>query len=166
MKTIALQLRYLVLIAAFFTLYPFDNVHAFGDQDRSFIYEERKDTLVQLVRKNYRGRRKGFIFGLSVGVGRTSFTEPFAEYYWRNAQEADWLTTRQTRAALVTEIKIGHGFNDQFLLYYTSRISWLPLSISQRTPRLPTVQPERDSCTFHSGGEGSTSSVTSGFQHS
>lgn len=127
MKTIALQLRYLVLIAAFFTLYPFDNVHAFTDQDRSFIYEERKDTLVQLVKKNYRGRRKGFIFGLSVGIGQTSFTEPFAEYYWRNAQETDWLTTRQTRAALVTEIKIGHGFNDQFLLYYTSRISWLPL---------------------------------------
>ncbi len=127
LKTITLPLRYLVLIVAFFTLYPFDNVHAFRDQARSFIYEERQDTLVQMLKKNYRGRRKGFIFGLSVGVGRTSFTEPFAQYYWRNAQETDGSTTRQTRAALVTELKIGHGFNDQFLLYYTSRISWLPL---------------------------------------
>lgn len=127
LKTITLPLGSLVLIAAFFTLYPFDNVHAFRDQARSFIYEERQDTLVQLLKKNYRGRRKGFIFGLSVGVGRTSFTEPFAQYYWRNAQEADGSTTRQTRAALVTELKIGHGLNDQFLLYYTSRISWLPL---------------------------------------
>ena len=127
MKTLTSQFGYLVLIAAFFTLYPFDNAHAFRDQDHSFIYEEREDTLVQMVRKNYRGRRKGFIFGLSVGVGQTSFTEPLAEYYWRNAQEADWLTTRQARAALVTELKIGHGLTDQFLLYYTSRISWLPL---------------------------------------
>lgn len=127
MKTITLPLGYLVLIATFLILYPFDNVHAFRDQERSFIYEERKDTLVQMVRKNYRGRRKGFIFGLSVGVGQTRFTEPLAEYYWRNTQEADWLTTRQARASLVTELKIGHGLTDQFLLYYTSRISWLPL---------------------------------------
>ena len=127
LKIITLPLGYFVLIATFLILSPSDNVHAFRDQGHRFIYEERKDTLVQLVRKNYRGRRKGFIFGLSVGVGRTSFTEPLAEYYWRSAQKAEWSTERQTRAALVTEMKIGHGLNDQFLLYYTSRISWLPL---------------------------------------
>lgn len=126
-KTITLPSRYLALIATFFILYPFDNVHAFRDQERGFIYEERKDTLVRLVRKNYRGRRKGFIFGLGVGVGRTSFTEPLAQYYWRGMQEADWSTERLTKSALVTELKIGHGLTDQFLLYYTSRISWLPL---------------------------------------
>ena len=127
LKTATLPLGYLVLIATFLILYPFDNVHAFREQERSFIYEERKDTLVRLVRKNYRGRRKGFIFGLGVGVGRTSFTEPLAEYYWRGMQKADWSTERLTRSALVTELKIGHGLSDQFLLYYTSRISWLPL---------------------------------------
>ena len=127
MKTITLPLRYLVLIVTFFLLCPFDNVHAFRDQERSFIYEERKDTLVRLTRKNFRGRRKGFIFGLSAGVGRTDFTKPLAEYYWRHAYESEWSTERQSRSALVTELKIGHGFNDQFLLYYTSRITWLPL---------------------------------------
>ncbi|MDE0682791.1 MAG: hypothetical protein OXI63_07750 [Candidatus Poribacteria bacterium] len=127
MKTTTLPLGYLVLIATFFLLWPFDNVHAFRDQERDFIYEERKDTLVRLVRKNYRGRRKGFIFGLGVGVGSTSFTKPLAEYYWRHAYESEWSTERQTRSALVTELKIGHGLSDQFLLYYTSRISWLPL---------------------------------------
>ena len=127
MKTITLPLGYLVLIATFLILYPFDNVHAFKDQECGFIYEERKDTLVRLVRKNYRGRRKGFIFGLGVGVGSTSFTKPLAEYYWRHVYESEWSTERQTRSALVTELKIGHGFSDQFLLYYTSRISWLPL---------------------------------------
>ena len=126
-KTITLPAGYLVLIATFLILYPFDTVCAFRDQERDFIYEERKDTLVRLVRKNYRGRRKGFIFGLGVGVGRTSFTEPLAQYYWRSTQETDGSTARQTRSALVTELKIGHGFTDQFLLYYTSRISWLPL---------------------------------------
>ena len=127
MKTIRLPLGYLVLITTFLILYPFDNVHALRDPERSFIYEQRKDSLVRLVRKNYRGRRKGFIFGLSAGIGRTSFTAPLAEYYWRNTQEADGSTERQARSSLVTELKIGHGLNDQFLLYYTSRISWLPL---------------------------------------
>ena len=127
MKTITLPLGYLVLITTFLILCPFDKVHAFRDQERGFIYEERKDSLVQLVKKDYRGRRKGFIFGLGVGVGSTSFTRPFAEYYWRHTSESEWATERQSRSALVTELKIGHGFNDQFLLYYTSRISWLPL---------------------------------------
>ena len=127
MKTITLPLGYLVLITTFFIVYPFDNVYAFGDQERGFIYEQRKDSLVRLTRKSLRGQRKGFIFGLGVGVGQTSFTKPFAEYYWRHAYESEWSTERQTRSALVTELKIGHGFSDQFLLYYTSRISWLPL---------------------------------------
>lgn len=83
--------------------------------------------LRRLARKNYRGRRKGFIFGLGVGVGGTSFTQPLAQYYWRETQEADGSTERLTRSTLITELKIGHGFTDQFLLYYTSRISWLPL---------------------------------------
>ena len=126
-KTITLPLGYLVLIATLLILYPFDNICAFREPERGFIYEERKDTLVQLTKKNFRGRRKGFIFGLGVGVGNASFTKPFAEYYWRHAYESEWSTERQTRAALVTELKIGHGLNDQFLLYYTSRISWLPL---------------------------------------
>ena len=80
-----------------------------------------------LARKNYRGRRKGFIFGLGVGIGGTSFTQPLAQYYWRGTQATDWSTERLTRSTLITELKIGHGLTDQFLLYYTSRISWLPL---------------------------------------
>ena len=127
LKTSTLPLGYLVLIATFFILYPSDNTYAFRDPERSFIYEQRKDFLVRALRKNYRGRRKGFIFGLCVGVGRTSFTKPLAEYYSRNIQAVDWSTASQTKAALVTELKIGHGLDDQLLLYYTSRISWLPL---------------------------------------
>ena len=113
-----------MLIAAFFILSPSGNVYALGNQNQGFI-NERIDAFSQS--KNFRGRRKGFITGFSVGVGRTSFTEPLAQYYWRGTQETDWSTERLTRSALVTELKIGHGLSDQFLLYYTSRISWLPL---------------------------------------
>ena len=104
-------------------LYPFENADAFWERGHSLIEEESGI----LVREKLGGRRKGFVFGFGVGAGRTSFTEPLAEYYWRNTQEAEWSSARQTRSALVTELKIGHGFSDQFLLYYTSRISWLPL---------------------------------------
>ena len=124
LKTITSQLGYLVLIATLFILYPFDNADAFRNQGHSLMDEARGP----LVREKLGGRRKGFVFGVGVGVGRTSFTEPLAEYYWRSAQGAEGSpSTRRARSALITELKIGHGFSDQFLLYYTSRIAWLPL---------------------------------------
>ena len=124
MKTITSKLGYLVLVATFFILLPFDNADAFGNQPHSLMDEDGNP----LVREKLGGRRKGFIFGLGIGAGRTSFTEPLAEYYWRSAQGAEGSpSTRRTRSALVTELKIGHGLSDKFLLYYTSRISWLPL---------------------------------------
>ncbi len=77
--------------------------------------------------KSLRGRRKGFICGIGAGVGYTNFTAPLAAY-WGDAYEGSWPDPRQTKSAFGTELKIGHGFSDSFLLYYTSRISWLPLS--------------------------------------
>lgn len=124
MKIIILQLGYLALIATLFMLHPLDSADAFWNQGYRLMDEESGP----LVREKLGGRRKGFVFGFGVGVGRTSFAEPLAEYYWRSAQGAEGSpSTRRTRSALVTELKIGHGFSDQFLLYYTSRISWLPL---------------------------------------
>lgn len=123
MKTVTLGLGYLVLITTLFMLHPSGNADAFWNRWEILTDEESKP----MLREKLRGRRKGFIIGLGVGAGSTSFTEPLAEYYWRNTQEAEWSSARQSRAALVTELKIGHGFSDQFLLYYTSRISWLPL---------------------------------------
>lgn len=123
MKTVISQLGYLTLIVTLFMLHPSGNADAFWNREHSLM-DERSGPL---VREKLGGRRKGFVFGFGVGVGRTSFTEPLAAYYWRNTQEAEWSSVRQARASLVTELKIGHGFSDQFLLYYTSRISWLPL---------------------------------------
>ena len=124
MKIIISQFGYLVLIATFFMLHPLDSADAFWNRGHRLMDEESGP----LVREKLRGRRKGFVFGFGVGVGRTSFTEPLAEYYWRSTQGAEGApSTRRARAALVTELKIGHGFSDQFLLYYMSRIAWLPL---------------------------------------
>lgn len=124
MKTVISQLGYLTLIVTLFMLHPSGNADAFWDREHSLM-DERSGPL---VREKLGGRRKGFVFGFGVGVGRTSFTEPLAEYYWRSAQRAEGSpSTRRSRSALVTELKIGHGLTDQFLLYYTSRIAWLPL---------------------------------------
>ncbi len=97
---------------------------ALGFEDKNLIYEQQP-----LIRRptNKLGQRKGFIFGLGAGVGNVNFAEPLAEY-WGNTYEEDWPDPRGTTSTFATEIKVGHGFSNQFLLYYTSRITWMPLS--------------------------------------
>ena len=90
------------------------------------IYEKRNRDIPKII-SGLRGWREGFIFGIGAGVGYTNFTAPLAAY-WADAYEGSWPDPRQTRSAFATELKIGHGLSDQFLLYYASRISWLPLS--------------------------------------
>ncbi len=124
MKTILSQLSLIGLLATFFVMSSSEIAYAFDSEDRSFIYE-RRNVLRRI--KNLRGRRQGFIFGIGTGVGTTNFEAPLAEY-WGNAYEGSWPDPRATASAFATELKVGHGFTDQFLLYYTSRISWLPLS--------------------------------------
>lgn len=123
MKTIVSQLSLIGLLATFFVLPLSENTHALGSEDRNIIYERRN---IFRRTKNLRGRRQGFIFGIGTGVGTTNFEAPLAEY-WGNAYEGSWPDPRATTSAFATELKVGHGFTDQFLLYYTSRIAWLPL---------------------------------------
>ncbi len=124
MKTIVSQLSLIGLLTAFFIVPSFESVYAFGGEDRNLIYERRN---IFRRTKNLRGRRQGFIFGIGTGVGITNFEAPLAEY-WRNAYEGSWPDPRSITSAFATELKVGHGFTDQFLLYYTSRIAWFPLS--------------------------------------
>lgn len=124
MKTVVSQLSFIGLLITFFVLFSTESTQAFGKKNSSFIYESR-DVLRRS--KNLRGRRQGFIFGLGVGVGNTSFAAPLARY-WGDAYEGKWPEPRETVSSFATELKLGHGFSDRFLLYYTSRISWLPLS--------------------------------------
>ncbi len=124
MTNLLKQYYYLGFIITLLLLLPSDTVTAFGFEDKNLIYEQQSS-----IRRpaNQLGQREGFIFGLGAGVGNVNFTEPLAEY-WGGTYDGDWPDPRATTSAFVTEIKVGHGFSNQFLLYYTSRISWLPLS--------------------------------------
>lgn len=101
----------------------YENAHTAGYEMDGFIRERR--TVIGR-RKNFLGKRQGFIFGIGFGVGATNFAEPLAEY-WGSAYKGNRLDSRATTSAFSTSIKIGHGLSDRFLLYYTSQISWHPL---------------------------------------
>lgn len=73
-----------------------------------------------------RGRREGFICGIGVGTGMASYTQSLVEY-WGDAYEGPRLETRGTESAFVTDIRMGHGLTDRVLIYYTNRVTWLPL---------------------------------------
>ena len=124
MTKIGQQYYYFGFIITFLLLFPSDTVMALGFEDKNLIYEQQSN-----IRRptNVLGQRKGFIFGLGAGVGNVNFAEPLAEY-WGSTYEEDWPDPRGTTSAFATEIKVGHGFSNQFLLYYTSRITWMPLS--------------------------------------
>ena len=144
MKLNVSQLYYFGLIVAFFFIVQ--HRHAANAIDKSVIDKDQNqisptepptgDTSIIIIdkeqdpssrTKSLLGRRKGFICGIGAGLGFTNFTAPLAAY-WGDAYEGSWPNPRQTKSAFATELKIGHGLSDQFLLYYTSRISWLPLS--------------------------------------
>ena len=118
------QQYYFGFIITLLLLLLSDTVMALGFKDKNLIYEQQS-----LVRRptDRLGQRKGFIFGLGAGVGNVNFSEPLAEY-WGSTYEGDWPDPRGTASTFATDIKVGHGFTNQFLLYYTSRITWMPLS--------------------------------------
>ena len=105
-----------------FMLFSSDNIFAF--EEKNIISEQR--TFGRRQNKNL-GRRKGFIFGIGTGVGNVTFTAPLARY-WGSSYTGKWPDPREITSAFVTELKVGHGLSDQFLVYYSNRIIWLPLS--------------------------------------
>lgn len=148
MKPNVSQSYYFRLIVVFFIFFVVQHGHAANAADKSVTDEGHDqnqisstepptgDTGIIIIdeeqelpsrTKSLLGRRKGFICGIGAGVGYTNFTAPLAAY-WGDAYEGSWPDPRQTKSAFGTELKIGHGLSDSFLLYYTSRISWLPLS--------------------------------------
>jgi hypothetical protein len=66
------------------------------------------------------GHRKGFVIGIGVGPGLTSYTQELkAELTSFSETIAD-----ESKTAVVTDFKLGGGVSDQFLLYYENRVSW------------------------------------------
>jgi opacity protein-like surface antigen len=67
------------------------------------------------------GHRKGFVLGFGAGLGMTSFTQTLG------AGSLSATSDRENKAGLATDFRIGGGFNEQFLLYYVNRASWISL---------------------------------------
>lgn len=124
MTRIIPQYHYVGFIIAILLLLPPDPIMAFGIEDKNLIYEQQN-----LISRpsNKLGQRNGFIFGFGAGVGNVNFAEPLAEY-WGSTYDGDWPDPRGTASVFATDIKVGHGLSNHFLLYYTSRITWMPLS--------------------------------------
>ena len=119
MNNISARLRFFSILTAIVIFSFTETANAFGIEDRNLIYE-RGHLLVRS--NNLRGRRQGFIFGFGAGVGNTSFTAPLA-VYWGNTYDGKFPDPRERVSSFATEFKLGHGLSDQFLLYYTSRIT-------------------------------------------
>jgi len=64
------------------------------------------------------GKRKGFIIGFGLGPGYTNFSQEV------EGVESD----SEGKVSIVSDFKIGYGFNEQFLLYYENRVSWFKMT--------------------------------------
>lgn len=63
-------------------------------------------------------QRKGFLLGLGIGPGFTSFTQTI---------QVDGLSAespREDKMAVITDFKIGYAPDNSWALYYTSKVSW------------------------------------------
>jgi len=73
------------------------------------------------------GTRKGFVLGFNVGGGLTSYTTTefrvnFFDYppYFSD----EYVESRKSSMAFATDLKIGYGVTDQFLIYYANNVMW------------------------------------------
>ena len=67
------------------------------------------------------GKRQGFVIGGGVGAGIVSYYQTIE--YGGSIDTSD----RENDFAFRTDFKIGYGFNDQSLLYWSSRVSWFQM---------------------------------------
>lgn len=66
----------------------------------------------------FNGERSGFILGFGLGPGYTNFSQE------AGGTESD----SEGKMSIVSDFKIGGGFNEQFLLYYENRVSWFKMT--------------------------------------
>ena len=65
------------------------------------------------------GTRKGFVIGIGVGPGMTSYTIGNSD--------------RESKFALASDFKIGAGISEKLLVYYVSRVSWFSHDLPTET---------------------------------
>jgi len=64
------------------------------------------------------GQREGFILGVGIGGGVTSFTHEV------EASGIKETSDRENKGGYATDFKIGYAFTNQFLLYYNNKSAW------------------------------------------
>lgn len=67
------------------------------------------------------GSRKGFVFGLGVGGGGTSFKQELSGLLTGE-------TETETNGAFATDLELGWGANEQLLIYYSNHVNWFGIT--------------------------------------
>jgi len=72
------------------------------------------------------GQRKGFLLGIGLGPGFTSFAQEVAVSYlgFHKSVKSD----RETKVGLITDFKIGYAPDNIWAIYYTSKVSWFGMT--------------------------------------
>jgi hypothetical protein len=70
----------------------------------------------------FNGDRAGFILGGGGGLSISSYTQTLKLPYLSSAT-----SDRETKTGFATDVKIGGGINNQFLLYYVNKTSWFSM---------------------------------------
>ena len=77
---------------------------------------------VTTVAGAFDGERQGFILGIGVGAGLTSYTVTGAAGY--EGGTASWTSDRENEFPLMSDFKIGYAPNDLMEIYWMSKVSW------------------------------------------
>ena len=68
------------------------------------------------------GQRKGFLLGIGLGPGYTSFTQEVAVSVFGFHESAK--SDRENKIGVITDFKIGYAPENSWAIYYTSKVSW------------------------------------------
>ena len=70
--------------------------------------------------------RSGFILGFGVGPTFSSFTQEMTSEFFSLPEFSNGERTlpRESKFGIGTDLKVGWGFNDQLLVYYTAKVAW------------------------------------------
>jgi hypothetical protein len=67
-------------------------------------------------------QRKGFLLGIGLGSGYTSFTQEVDMHYWEYHESVE--SDRENKVGFATDFKIGYAPDNSWAIYYNSKVSW------------------------------------------
>jgi hypothetical protein len=67
------------------------------------------------------GKRKGFVLGVGVGPGLSSYTQELS-----SSGSGSITSDRETKVGFSTDFRIGFGATERFLIVYDNKVNWIP----------------------------------------